>query len=131
MYLTDDRQESTSCASLCLVETNASVCANTGEMRCLRVNCGQGTAGLLPLILHRRTHTFIHPKVLIQTQPYSTMMQESTGQRSNASETERKEDKTISPVQSPIIPQTQMTYRSEVIDHFELFSWFESQSRPS
>lgn len=37
------------------------------------------------------THTFIHPKILIQTHPYSTQMQGSTGQRSHAPDERGKE----------------------------------------
>lgn len=46
------------------------------------------------------THTFIHPKILIRTHPYSTQMQGGTGQRSNASDEreERRRDNQTSAV---------------------------------
>lgn len=87
-FLPDDTHDSS--VILCFVETSAFGCADTGGMTCLGVNCVQGTAGLLPLSSHTHTHTFIHPKILIHTHPYSTQMQGSTGQRSNASDEREK-----------------------------------------
>lgn len=49
-----------------MLETEASGCADTGEMKYLGVNCVQGTAGLLPL--NSDTHLHV-PKY---SQPYST-----------------------------------------------------------
>lgn len=75
------------------------------------------------------THAHSHIQKDSSKQPHSTRMQERTGQRSNAlRDRERTEDETIRPARSPITLQTQMAYRR---DHLELFSWFESQSRPS
>lgn len=77
-------------------------------MRGLRVNGGQGTAGLPPFILRTHIHTTEHNHT-------AQGCRRGLAKGPTLSETERKEDETIRPVQSPITLQTQMAYRREVI----------------
>lgn len=80
-----------------MLETEASGCADTGEMKYLGVNCVQGTAGLLPL--NSDTHLHV-PKY---SQPYSTKILKGgvADQRSTLQMKEKKDGVTVRPVQSP------------------------------
>lgn len=85
-----------------MLETEASGCADTGEMQYLGVNCVQGTAGLLPL--NSDTHLHV-PKY---SQPYSTKILKGgvADQRSTLQMKEKKDNVTVRPVQSRHITRT-------------------------
>lgn len=99
----------------------------------------QGFSHLAHTHIHTHTHythipSSIHLKLLIQTHPYSTLMQGSTGQRYNASEKREEREERVTPEYQCSLPSHCRQRRRTgggVIDHFAFFSWLESQSRPS
>lgn len=91
-----------------MLETEASRCADTGEMKYLGVNCVQGTAARLPL--NSDTHVHV-PKY---SQPYSTKILKGgvADQRSTLQMKEKKDGVTVRPVESPSRPRPRTQARS-------------------